>query len=192
MLKRKQFFLLFALYSGLLFLANKFDANSFDLSFEKKTSAQNRVISNEQRKNSFSLLLAQPLWATEHKTTLGLSAEETKALRREMVEMDLAVRNLSSVLSMGYRITLRRNLQYLSKLQTLNNHKYQTTMKSVIKKLKAKNVYGDIEAIQNEANNLLQYLNKYQNSNRHWDRVNSGYTRILDRCRACHEKTILE
>lgn len=110
------------------------------------------------------------------------------ALRREMVEMDIAARNISSVISMGYRVTLTRNLRYLSRLQTLQNHKYKESMSTAVAKMKNQHVYVHFEKIQAEAENLLRYLR--QNPKDHWARVHDSYGRILDQCRYCHEKTL--
>lgn len=122
------------------------------------------------------------------KIDLRLSQKELIALRREMVEMDIAARNISSVISMGYRVTLTRNLRYLTKLQTLQNHRYKESMGSAIVKMKKQKVYIHFEKIQLEAENLLQYL-RHDPQDR-WERVHSSYARILDQCRYCHEKTL--
>lgn len=124
--------------------------------------------------------------------SLGLSLNETQALHREMVEMDLAIRNLASGISMGYHRTLLNNFHYLAELRTLKNYRYKEDMRSAITKMKNRNVYFYIESIQAQAQELHDYAeaNGPSASRDYWHKLQQGYGKILDQCRNCHEKTL--
>ena len=118
--------------------------------------------------------------------------DEKKAFRREMVELDVQIRNLSSAISLGYVHAMQAALIRLSTSRTSVIPRYKKAMRSVHAKLKKNLYYIYLENIRSEAKGLREIVddNLRKNKKMHWGDVTKRHQTIIKNCRLCHSKML--
>jgi hypothetical protein len=109
------------------------------------------------------------------------------AVRREMIEMDIAVRNLTSAISIGDRKVLDDVLQRLTVWQMKDHPEYGKAFREVLGKWENKNVIKYGRQIQTEAQTLRGYLSsRGKLAEADWARASQALGKILAACQSCH------
>ncbi|AFM13830.1 hypothetical protein [Turneriella parva] len=120
-------------------------------------------------------------------TALVAADAQQIAVRREMIEMDISVRNLASAIAIGDRKVLDDVLQRLAAWQMKDHPEYGKAFREVLGKWENKNVIKFGRQVQTEAQNLRGYLSaRGKLADADWARVNVGLGKILTSCQACH------
>ena len=129
-----------------------------------------------------SALLAKDMFTTN----------ESKAFRREMVELDVGIRNFASAISLADTSSVLTALLTLKKSRVSLIPKYKKSMRSVYKKLKSKKYYRYLKTIRTDAHELYKIVSESQKkgTSPSWGVVHQKYQNILDNCRFCHLKMI--
>jgi hypothetical protein len=120
----------------------------------------------------------------------GLTSAEKKAVRREMIEMDVAVRNLTSIIATSDKKMLEDSLERLVVWQIKDHPEHGKGFRSALGKWETKGALKFGKQVQSEANALRSYTQgrgKFQPGD--WARVESGFIKILKACQGCHELT---
>lgn len=126
-----------------------------------------------------SLLLAAPL-----------SVTEKKAVRREMIESDVAIRNLTSIIAIGERKMLDDSLQRLVAWQVKDHPEMGKPLRAVIARWQDSAAGKYATQIQREASSLRNYANgRGKFNSQDWTHMSQGLGRILLSCQGCHEIT---
>lgn len=125
-------------------------------------------------------------WLYSQKKNQEYSADEKKAIRREMIEMDIAVRNIGSLISLGSKAPLAENFSSLQKWHTLEHPVHKVGIASVKKKWSATGVLKYKNQIQSTAGTLREYV-LGMGKKPEWEKVSKGFTNILANCRGCHQ-----
>ena len=127
------------------------------------------------------------LWAKDMFTM-----NESKAFRREMVELDVGIRNFASAISLADTSSVLTALLTLKESRVSLIPKYKKSMRSVYRKLKSKAYYRYLKTIQTDAHELYKIVSESQKkgADPNWGMVHQKYQNILDNCRSCHLKMI--
>jgi cytochrome c553 len=121
---------------------------------------------------------------------VGLSVAEKKAVRREMIEMDIAVRNLTSIIATSEKKMLEDSLERLITWQIKDHPEHGKNFRSVLGRWEGKGALKYGKQIQTEANAMRSYTagrSKFTTDD--WTRINNGLTKILTACQGCHDLT---
>ena len=119
-----------------------------------------------------------------------LSVTEKKAVRREMIEMDIAVRNLTTIVATGERKMLDDSLQRLVGWQMKDNPELGKTLRNVITRWDQSGAGKYATQVQREAQALRSYVGgRGKFSAQDWARMTQGLGKILSSCQGCHEMT---
>jgi len=135
------------------------------------------------------LLALLPLYAAPA-FLADLSRSEKAALRREMVEYDITIRELASNIAMRYKNTAQTNARYLASSPVIAHIEYGKDYKKV-RALFAKNgLDSHFVKIETEAAALDKYFKTVSsNTDTDWNKVLKSYSAIVNECGACHAKT---
>ncbi|GAB4431420.1 MAG: hypothetical protein OHK0011_14250 [Turneriella sp.] len=112
-----------------------------------------------------------------------------KAIRREMIEMDIAVRNLTSTIAMADNKVLDDSLQRLVNWQIKDHPDLGQPFRAVLAEWQGKGLMRYAGELQKEAQNLRSFIagRPERLSDADWARIGSGLSRILINCQKCHE-----
>ncbi|HNA77997.1 MAG TPA: hypothetical protein PKG67_06750 [Turneriella sp.] len=112
-----------------------------------------------------------------------------KAIRREMIEMDIAVRNLTSTIAMADRKVLDDSLQRLVTWQIKDHPDLGAAFRQVLADWQSKNLSRYGTELQKEAQALRSFAagRAGRLSDSDWAKIGSGLNRILINCQNCHE-----
>ncbi len=109
------------------------------------------------------------------------------AVRREMIEMDISVRNLTSAISIGDRKVLDDVLQRLGSWQMKDHPTYGRAFREALGKWESQNVVRYGRQIQAEAQNLRGYLSaRGKLTETDWAKMSQGLGKMLAACQSCH------
>lgn len=121
-----------------------------------------------------------------------LSAEfkdqQKKAARREMIELDVAARNLTSIIATGDKKMLEDTLERLVTWQIKDHPEHGKAFKEVIAAWEKSGAIKYAKSIHNEANAMRNYAaarGKFNATD--WVRIEQGSIKILTACRGCHD-----
>ncbi|MCS6983543.1 MAG: hypothetical protein NZM25_00250 [Leptospiraceae bacterium] len=120
-----------------------------------------------------------------------LPATEKVAVRREMIEKDIAIRNLASIIALGAEKELMYQLSQLSEYQMLSHPQLREPFERVLAQWKKKGVEKYFTSLQKTAQNLKALLAS-QDKSKLWEKMAEGYQAILADCRFCHETLQVE
>lgn len=124
-----------------------------------------------------------------------LSIAEKKAVRREMIEMDIAVRNLTSIIATGDKKMISDSLDRLVQWQVKDHPEHGKTFASVLGRWEKQGVLKFGKQVQTEANTLRNFVAGQGGttlSEAGWAKVSAGFTKILAACQGCHTVTLKE
>jgi hypothetical protein len=112
-----------------------------------------------------------------------------KAIRREMIEMDIAVRNLASTIAMADRKVLDDSLARLASWQIKDHYELGEPFRAVLAEWQSKGLMRYALELQKEAQSLRRFAAGMpkQPTGVDWNKIGSGLTRILLNCQNCHE-----
>lgn len=111
-----------------------------------------------------------------------------KAIWREMIEMDIAVRNLTSTIAMADKKVLDDSLERLVTWQIKDHPELGTSFRQVLADWQAKNLTRYATQVQKEAQALRSFAaSRSRLSDSDWEKIGSGLNRILMNCQSCHE-----
>lgn len=112
-----------------------------------------------------------------------------KAIRREMIEMDIAVRNLTSTIAMADKKVLDDSLQRLVSWQIKDHPDLGQPFRAVLGEWQAKGLLRYASELQKEAQSLRSFAagRPARLSDADWAKIGAGLKRILINCQNCHE-----
>jgi hypothetical protein len=119
--------------------------------------------------------------------TIFAADGERASIRREMIEMDIAVRNFASAISIGDRKVLDEIFGRLTSWQMKDHPEFGQSFRQVLSKWEAKNAIRFGRQIQTEAKALRGYASsRAKFSDTEWSRMRDGLGKILTGCAGCH------
>lgn len=119
-----------------------------------------------------------------------LTNGEKKAVRREMIEMDIATRNLTTIIATGDRKMLDDSLQRLVNWQAKDHPEVGKALRTVIARWEASGAGKYASQVQREAAAMRSYAGARGKFNSNdWQRMTQGLSKILLGCQGCHETT---
>lgn len=106
-----------------------------------------------------------------------------------MIEMDIAVRNLSSIIAMAERKALDDAFLRLSTWQIKDHPELGAAFKQVLANWQARRLLPFAANLQKEAQELRSFAasRPVHFSDKDWSIIAAGLGRILQQCRNCHE-----
>jgi|GEM_PF-3272176 len=121
---------------------------------------------------------------------------EKKALRVEMIEMDITIRTISSMISLNKPDRLELLFKRLSELQTSSSEYHKKGIAGVVKKWKNNGLVKYLEAIQKESSEIAEKLHVANTGGKKeetpWRTLLETQTRILENCQGCHKSLGVE
>lgn len=118
----------------------------------------------------------------------GFSIPEKKAIRREMIEMDIAVRNLATIIATGDKKMLDDSLQRIVQWQMKDHPDLGKAFQSALAKWEKNGAIKYGRQVQKEASQLRGYVNaRGKFSLDDWSHIQTSFAKILNSCRGCHE-----
>lgn len=139
----------------------------------------------------FFLLILSVSFLFENRTlfakgrSLSLSASETKAIRREMVDMDIQLRSLASHIALGYSASARRSAMALSNWQTRNHPELKNAWKKIVKKFRKDGALKYGLAVQKHSKKIISRIRR--GSWQPWNAIENDFKKIAQSCRGCHK-----
>ncbi|MCX7634004.1 MAG: hypothetical protein N2Z22_11800 [Turneriella sp.] len=111
-----------------------------------------------------------------------------KAIRREMIEMDIAIRNLASTIAMAEHRLLDESLERLAVWQIQDHPELAAAFREVLADWRARGALQHAEKLQKEVVSLRSFVATRKSNFRaeDWQHLLEGYNRILLHCQACH------
>lgn len=122
-----------------------------------------------------------------------LSQPQKKAARREMIELDVAVRNLTSIAATGDKKMLEDTLDRLIAWQMKDHPEHGKSFKEVLASWEKNGAIRFARSIHSEAHALRGFASgrgKFNGAD--WTRIDQGIIKILAACRGCHELAMKE
>jgi len=121
-------------------------------------------------------------------TLSALDVNEKKAVRREMIELDIAVRNLTSIIAQGDRKSLDDALSRLSSWQMSEHPDLGKFFRGVLAQWEIRGALKYAAALHKEAAGIRSLVGgKSRLSESDWYSISSGLNKILALCRNCHQ-----
>ncbi|MDH4199514.1 MAG: hypothetical protein OEV66_03950 [Spirochaetia bacterium] len=124
--------------------------------------------------------------------SINYTQSEQKAVRVEMIEMDIAIRTIISMVSLDRTDRLGPWFQRLSVLQTESSLYHKKGISGAVAKWKKNKLYPYISSIQSQANETVKYLGKQKEQefkDLQWDLIYDSCKKITENCRQCHKKS---
>jgi len=105
-----------------------------------------------------------------------------------MIEMDIAVRNLATIIATGDKKMLDDSLQRIVQWQMKDHPDLGKAFRSVLAKWEKSDAIKYGRQLQKEASRLRGYANAHGKfSADDWSHIQTSFTKILNSCRGCHE-----
>ena len=106
-----------------------------------------------------------------------------------MIEMDIAVRNLTSTIAMADKTALDDSLQRLESWQMKDHPDLGSAFRAVLADWQTRGLAHHGAELQKEAQALRSFAvsRSARWSDADWARIGSGLNRILIHCQNCHE-----
>lgn len=106
-----------------------------------------------------------------------------------MIEMDIAVRNLTSTIAMADKKVLDDSLQRLASWQIKDHPDLGQPFRALLAEWQGKGLLRYASELQKEAQNLRSFAagRPARLADSDWARIGSGLNRILINCQNCHE-----
>ncbi|MCB1145236.1 MAG: hypothetical protein KDK38_00415 [Leptospiraceae bacterium] len=116
--------------------------------------------------------------------TLKLNSPQTEALRREMIDMDIQLRSLASLISLGYRIPASDAARHLSDWQNENHPRMKEAFAQLVGEFKRDNTLTYATQVFSSAKQISSILKASKSPD--WNLVQNHLSKILQNCRNCH------
>lgn len=134
--------------------------------------------------------------AIEKKTLPVFTDEEARAVRVEMIEMDIAVRTLASMISLNKTDRLEVIFRRLGELQMTGSVYHKNGISGAVKKWKTSGLMKHVDTIQSESAAMVEYLNGWNTGEKkqevNWNEVHNANRKILENCQECHKRSGVE
>lgn len=138
-------------------------------------------------------LFAIPFISADNKVYLDLSYNEKKALKREMTEMDISIREFASAIALGHPKVASRRFRKLSSFQIAVSPYYKKVFPSLQKKLREKNIYNRFNQLHHAAKDGYNKTKSIsQCGSKCSDLFHLHYKKVLFHCSSCHSKVIMK
>lgn len=143
--------------------------------------------------NLVFFILISSILGDSRKIYLDLSYNEKKALKREMVEMDISIREFASAMALNHPQVASRRFQKLSSFQIAISPYYKKIFPSLAKKLQDQNLYNRFHQLHHEAKKAYNATKKYQQCDSECRNLfHLHYKKVLFHCSSCHSKVIMK
>ena len=123
--------------------------------------------------------------------SIQYTLEEKKAIRIEMIEMDITLRTMTSMISLNKPDRLEILFKKLSELQLVNSTYHKAGISGAEKKWKKHELTGYLDKIQKESKNITKYLHEINTAEKKqevkWDIIYQANRKILENCQGCHK-----
>ena len=142
------------------------------------------------------ILLNNILWSDSKpisNTVIYFTEDEKKAIRREMVDIDIEMRSLSSALTFKDINMIHGILDRFLIAKTSNSPNYEGVADSVYKKFKTKgvNIYIDnVYAIILKMKNEITLNTKDPKKEILYENLEKQFVTMLSNCRLCHQEVL--
>lgn len=126
------------------------------------------------------------------KPLIKFSNDEAKAVRVEMIEMDITIRSIASMISLNNTERLAVLFDRLTEFKTLSSPYYKSGINGAIRKWKAKNLYSYLDEIRKTSQKAVKTLAEEKNNdpmNIQWKVIYDYNQKILENCRLCHSES---
>ncbi len=137
------------------------------------------------------LLVHSPYYAADRSARKNnITAEEVKAIRREMIDYDLYIRNIASHLVLNQSEELARDFGKLALFKNLESPAGGKEISSALQKLEntaTGEILGQYQAIAADTETYITNELKEKRSP-NLNLIAGNYIKIIAACRACHEK----
>lgn len=119
-----------------------------------------------------------------------LTHEERRALRLEMIEYDVSLRSIPSLIALEDKKRVAHYFESYAVFETSENPVYKGHFESALKKLKSAGLYRHLETIQKEGQRAAAYIREkmIEGKATSYGPVYQSYKLIVENCRRCHEK----
>jgi len=119
---------------------------------------------------------------------LKLSIGEEKAQRAVMVEMDIRIRNIASMLSLKDGAGLYYNFRKLGRIDIERPNEYKKAYVGLYQKWEKNDLAKYLNNVKTSAEAGRKYLSDIYNNESKivWTRVENEYSKIINECRNCH------
>ncbi|GEM_PF-2941553 len=140
-----------------------------------------------------ALSIGQILHADSGKNRLELSHAEKKALRREMTEMDIAIREMVSAATLNQPKVVFRRFSQLSSFTVASSPYYKNVFPSLSSKLKGKNLFVYFQKMHGDAAAAYASGKNIQSCNEACQNIfYMHYKKIITHCSECHRRVDME
>ena len=137
------------------------------------------------------ILISLPFISSISSNRIPLVKAEERALKYEIIELDIGIRNAASMISTGNTRQLINSLVTLRAFQTANSIRHRESFSALVKKLEAADLLPHFQAIHREAQELQAYLLNENKKGRaiDWSNVERSFNKVLTGCRNIHMRT---
>ncbi len=142
---------------------------------------------------AMAISIGQILHADSGKIRLELGHAEKKALRREMTEMDIAIREMVSAAALNQPQVIFRRFSQLSSFTIASSPYYKNVFPSLSAKLKGKNLFVHFQKIHGDATTAYASGKNIQSCNETCRNLfYVHYKKIVTHCSECHARVNME
>jgi hypothetical protein len=136
------------------------------------------------------LLNASLLAKNGEKKSDELSLDEKKALHLQMIEYDISIRNIPSMISLQNFTRVEMYFGMLVNVKLLESPYYKESLQAALEKLKKKGTYSFYEMMQQESAAAIEALQGSTSGkvDVNMDKLYSSYRIIVDQCAGCHKE----
>ncbi|MES0491658.1 MAG: hypothetical protein ABUK01_16800 [Leptospirales bacterium] len=122
------------------------------------------------------------------KIGLELSPNEEKAQRATMVDLDIRIRNIASMLSLRDGAGLYSNFRKLERIDVERPNQFKKSYTSLYQKWEKNSLAKYMNNVKVFAASGRKYLSdKYNTESKiEWARVEKEFSKIMNECRNCH------
>jgi len=121
-------------------------------------------------------------------TVLELNPGEEKVQRAAMIEMDIRIRNIASMLSLRNGAGLYYNFRKLARIDIERPNDFKKTYTGLYQKWEENDLAKYMNNVKTFAESGRKYLSDIYNteSKIEWNKVENEYRNIINECRNCH------
>ena len=142
------------------------------------------------------LLISTPFFIvaeSQNESVISWTPEERKAIRREMIDLDIQTRTLASVLTFNNAKLINSVLEKFPIIRTSMLPEHQKGALSAYQKFKNKGVYNNLEQIYSITIQMKKEIELNTTNNQKsisWSILEKQFTTLLSNCRVCHQKVL--
>lgn len=136
----------------------------------------------------FGFVLSEALYSTNDKKK-GVTPEEIKSLKLEMIDYDIYIRNIASAIAAQSYYDIKLNLKKLSVIKNIESPYHKERLQSLLAKMEGSQSEQILAQLHTIADSAAQYVEAETEKKRTPDmkKILEEYQNILNACRACHQ-----